>query len=373
MNQQNIILDGSLIFKLQDGLRGIFNVVDFKTPRNAPQGMVIFQGDLLMQDSEAAYNLIAERWKQIDYTPLLRQGVNYQEVIASPGTIEPKATNPMINLILFIVTLASVTLIGALNEGVNLMENPLGILQGLPFAFAILSILLAHEFGHYFLARYHKVSVTLPYFIPFPTLIGTLGAVILHRSPPITRKQTFDIGIAGPLAGLIVAIPVLIYGLLNSEVLPFPDNGQPYLIEGNSILYWSLKYFIFGQSLPSPDGVDVFLHPIALAGWAGLLITFLNLIPVGQLDGGHIFYVLFGQRVKQIGYVILGIMLVLGIFVSQSWLVWAAFVFLLVGVDHPPPLNDLAILDPRRKLFGYTMILIFILLFMPEPMRLVGG
>ena len=368
----NTILDGAIIIHLQNALSGVFEVRDWVAPREAPQGTVIFYGQLLMQDSETAYEGVAERWHNLDYTPMLQEQKDGLAFIANPGVIEPKPSNPMINLVLFIITLISVLLIGALNEGAEFWMRPLEIAWGLPFALSFLAILGAHEFGHYFMARYHKVAVTLPYFIPFPTIWGTMGAFIQLRSPTKNRKQLFDVGIAGPLAGLVVALPVLFIGLFLSNLQPLPTDGQPYMLEGNSLFYWFSKYLVFGQALPSADGMDVFLHPMAWAGWSGLMVTMLNLFPVGQLDGGHIAYVLFGRHARTMGFVVVGTMVALSFF-WQGWLFWALMIFFFIGVGHPPPLNDVAPLDHKRKLLGYFMILVFIVLFTPMPLEIVGA
>ncbi len=204
----------------------------------------------------------------------------------------------------------------------NLLVNI--IEKGWPFAVSMLGILAAHEFGHYFMGRHYNIHVTLPYFIPFPgSPFGTLGAFINMKEIPRNRRQLLDIGLAGPLAGLIVAIPVLFIGLKLSELnilSSIVPEGQSLQMEGNSILYLSMKYLAFGKLLPQPvsfsdvnpilywikyfftglpfpqGGVDVMLHSVAWAGWAGLLVTALNLIPAGQLDGGHVAYVLLGKE-----------------------------------------------------------------------------
>jgi len=370
--QRNTILDGTQAGILRAAVDDVFAVDELDVPANQPQGTIVFKGRLLMADSEAAYAIIAERWRAHDVTPMLRRGRGAQvELVAAPGVVRPKPSNPMVNLALFVVTLISVLVISAINEGVNLLENPGGITAGLPFTVSFLAILAAHEFGHYFLARYHNVAVTLPYFIPFPTIWGTFGAFIQLRSPTITRKQLFDVGIAGPLAGLVVAVPVLILGLLNSSVEPLPAAGS-YMMEGNSIFYWLVKRIIFGQVLPA-NGMDVFLHPFAWAGWSGLLVTAFNLFPVGQLDGGHVAYVLFGRATKLAGYVVVGLMVVVGIVFWQGWIFWALMILLVIGVGHPPPLNELAPIGRGRKILGYAMIGVFILLFVPIPLVLMGG
>jgi membrane-associated protease RseP (regulator of RpoE activity) len=239
------------------------------------------------------------------------------------------------------------------------------LLSGVPFAFTLLTILGAHEFGHYFVARYHRTAVTLPYFIPMPFGLGTMGAVIQLRSPIRDRKQLFDIGVAGPLAGLVVAIPLLIYGLSTSPVRPMSPGGTQ---EGNSLLYLGLKYLVHGTILPG-DGLDVYINSMTFAAWIGLFVTCLNLLPIGQLDGGHIAYALFGRRAWQLARIAVGVLFVLG-FVGgwQGWFLWVLLPFVF-GMRHPPPLNDHTPLDSRRKILGLVMIAIFILVFTPVPFK----
>jgi membrane-associated protease RseP (regulator of RpoE activity) len=414
--QENIILDGALLGKLRVGIEDIFQVDRIETPRQAPQGTILFIGDLLMRDSEAAYELIAQRWLAHDYTPLLRRRDGQIAVIAQPGIVTPKPSNPWINLGWAITTLFSVLLTGAYAayaarfpscpqtsaeqwaELVRAFPKTLSDwASGFPMMLTIMAILLAHEFGHYFTARYHKVAVTLPYFIPLPFIspMGTLGAFIQLRSPFKTKKQLFDIGIAGPLGGLVVAIPLIIWGVANSPVQEVVRRELcPSSLEGNSIFYLTLKYFIHGQLLPSFDqysnlsfwhefllllagaippggGVDIFLASPAFAAWFGLFVTAMNLLPVGQLDGGHVVYCLLGEKARWLGLTLVSIMFVLGIFWWSGWLLWALLVFFVIGPGHPPPLNDLPSLGWPRTLLAYLMIFIFIILFMPNPLQLL--
>jgi len=189
---------------------------------------------------------------------LLRTHGQGHQVIGQPGLVKPRPANPWINLALFVVTVFSVVLMGALNAGANPLEDPSSLVQGIPFAFTLLAILGTHELGHYFAARRHKVAVTLPYFIPMPlSFVGTFGAFIQLRSPVRNRSQLFDVGVAGPLAGLVITIPLLLYGLYLSEVGPLPAEGG-YIMEGNSLLYLGAKYLVHGQVLPrgvSRDGL----------------------------------------------------------------------------------------------------------------------
>ncbi|MEJ2559466.1 MAG: site-2 protease family protein [Anaerolineae bacterium] len=369
-NKENVILDGEVLGRLRRGIEDLFELTDVTVPRQAQQGEIVFTGRLLMKDADRAYELLAERWAHQDYTPILRKHGGELQLIAQPGLVKPRPANPWINLGLFVATVLSVLFIGALNEGARPFADPASISKGVPFAFTMLAILGTHEFGHYFAARRHKVAVTLPYFIPMPlSFVGTFGAFIQLRSPVRNRNQLFDVGVAGPLAGLVIAIPLLLYGLAISPVGPMPTQGNYYL-EGNSLLYLGAKYLIHGQILPG-NGLDVMLNPIAFAAWFGLLVTAFNLLPVGQLDGGHVIFTLIGDKIQIVGTLFVAALLVMGVMLWQGWFVWALLIFLL-GVGHPPPLNDVTPLSRERKLLALLTIFIFILVFTPVPLTVIS-
>ena len=246
--------------------------------------------------------------------------------------------------------------------------------KGLPFALSLLSILLAHELGHYFTSRRYGVPASLPYFVPLPipdflgNVLGTMGAVIVMKGRVTNRRVMLDIGSAGPLIGLVVAIPVLLIGLSLSQVQPLPVD-QAYSMEGNSLLYLLLKYAIFGRWLPA-GGEDVFIHPVAFAGWAGLLVTSFNLIPTGQLDGGHVLYSLLGERARLLTWPIILILAALGLLVWPGWFLWAGLVFLF-GQKHPGPLDRITQLDTKRKILAVVVLAVFVLTFTPMPLTFV--
>ena len=366
---ENVILDGGLVGRLRVDVEDVFEVTEITTPRKAQQGVIVFTGRLRMEDADQAYDLLAERWARHDYTPLLRAHGQGHQIVGQPGLVKPSRANPWINLALFVATVFSVVLMGALNEGANPLEDPTSIVLGIPFAATLLAILGTHEFGHYFAAKRHRVAVTLPYFIPMPlSFVGTFGAFIQLRSPVRNRNQLFDVGVAGPLAGMVIAIPLLLIGLALSPVQPLPAE-EGFIMEGNSLLYVGAKYLIHGQVLPR-DGVDVFLHPMAFAAWFGLLVTAFNLLPVGQLDGGHVVYTLIGDKIRYAGTLFVGILLLMGIALWQGWFFWAILIFLL-GVGHPPPLNDVTPLGSRRKLLAVLTIILFLLVFVPVPLRII--
>jgi membrane-associated protease RseP (regulator of RpoE activity) len=210
--------------------------------------------------------------------------------------------------------------------------------------------------------------VSLPYFIPAPPplfFLGTLGAVIRMRSPTSNRNSLFDIAAAGPIAGLVVAIPAILLGLGWSTVGPVPPGTG--VTFGDSLMMRLLVYARFG---PLPEGSDVFIHPIAVAGWVGLLVTALNLFPVGQLDGGRIAYALFAGRHALIGKATFVGLIALGAITrSLNWFVWAAVLFLLIGFDHSPPLDDVTPLSPRRRALGALCLILLVLLIPPVPIR----
>jgi membrane-associated protease RseP (regulator of RpoE activity) len=283
-----------------------------------------------------------------------------ERAAATPGK-KPPIT---VNVVLFICTVATTILAGALQQGVNPLQDPTQMLKGLPFSAALLFILLAHEMGHFLTSKYYHIDASLPYFIPAPTLIGTFGAFIKMRSPVMNKRVLLDVGANGPLAGLLVTIPILAIGLKLSEVRALAAPGGEGMTLGTSIILSAMTSLILGNL---PDTHQVILHPLGFAGWIGLLVTSMNLIPVGQLDGGHIAYAVFGRRTRHISRAVLLGMLVLGIWASSMWLMWALILFLLLGVRHPAPLDYDVPLDRRRRILGLCMLAVFVLTFVPVP------
>ncbi len=282
-----------------------------------------------------------------------------------------KLTRPLIALGLFVTTLFTTTAVGTLIAGVTdetLQENPSLFWQGLPYAVSLMVILGCHEFGHYFAARRYRMKATLPYFIPIPFFLGTFGAFIQLRSPVPNRRALFDVGIAGPLAGLVVALPLLLWGLTLSEVVPIPDDASllnfKALDPGASIALALLSKLALGSQLTVNSAIH--LHPIAVAGCLGLVVTALNLMPVGQLDGGHIVHAMYGQRNGAIiGQVCRFLMLGLTL-VHSELLVWALLLFFIPAVDEPA-LNDVSELDDQRDLWGLFALALLVLIVLPLP------
>jgi membrane-associated protease RseP (regulator of RpoE activity) len=365
--------------------------------------LIEFEG-LLNQPSQEAYDYAEQAFHPHGLTPLFRISGNKHKVILKKGLSQPQIHKNRINLILFLITFASIIFSGIITSYTGPKTLDFSIIwahvrvnlgQSIAFAVSLLSILTAHEFGHYFAARIHNTKVTLPFFIPFPiSPFGTMGAFIRLLEPPKNKRVLLDIGLAGPIAGLVIAIPVLVYGLTLSTIDILPSVlPEDFMFEGNSILYLSLKYLVHGSLLPEPSsfqgihpviywiryfftglplptgGTDVLIHPVAWAGWAGLLITSLNLLPAGQLDGGHLIYSLFGDKLTWLRPVILGALVTLG-FIWSGWWLWA-FLILFLGKIRAEPLDEITELDPRRKILARIGLIIFFLVFSPVPLIIV--
>ncbi len=401
MSQQpeEVVIDEATLHKLATSIGDVFSLgrverVETQEKRGQPaQEGVLLVGRLLHPDSEAAYDVIADRWQPYNFTPLLRPYQGQVAIIVQAGLFEAKPSNPWINLALVLATIASMLFTGAAQSCGCIPTTLPEWLGGLPMMGAMMVILLAHEFGHYFAARFHRVAVTLPYFIPLPLIspVGTLGAFIQLRSPFKTKKQLFDIGVAGPLGGLIFALPLIFWGVFTSPMTELTRSGTS-VLEGNSIFYLGVKYLAFGELLPSFDqyaslpawqefflllagrlppggGQDILINPIAFAAWFGLFVTAMNLLPVGQLDGGHVIYCLLDRKARWLGIGLVGVMLLAGVFWWTGWLLWAVLVFFVIGPGHPPPLNSLVDLGLPRKILAYLMIFIFVIMFMPNPLQ----
>lgn len=379
----------------------IFRIEDITTGDSQKGWLLRYRGRLLGEDSASAYDQLADSVRGYGLTPLFRREGEQHVIFLARSLPEVKKRAPVANIIMFLLTVLSVMLAGATPEGPipsdtggQILALLGSILTGWPFAASLLGILLAHEFGHYLMSRQHKTAATLPFFIPLPfSILGTMGAFIQMQGIPKNKRILFDIGVAGPLAGMLVAIPVLFLGLTLSELGPVVSSPGGF-IEGNSLFYLFSKYLVFGQLLPSPagtdglplilywikyfftgtplplGGMDVFIHPVAFAGWAGLLVTALNLIPVGTLDGGHITYALFGEKARKAYPFILAMLGVMGL-VWSTWWLWAVLL-LWLGRVHAEPLDQITELDPRRRALGWFAILLFVLVFSPVPMVLLG-
>lgn len=389
-----------------DALVGrVLSIQDITVGNPEKDFIVRYRGRLYSDDTEAAYDQLTNWLEPFNITPLFRWDQNRHAVILVPGKPKPAPSNPIVNIVMFVLTVIGVIFAGWANStNAPLPAAPLQAVitvlrEGWPFAVSLMAILLTHELGHYLMSRHHGVQATLPYFIPFLPPFGTMGAVIMMKSVPKNRRQLLDIGLAGPLAGLIVAIPVLLIGLSLSTVDPIPSiipSGMAFSLEGNSLLYLLAKFVVFGKLLPAPasygdlspflywlrffftgrpyplGGLDVMLHPVAFAGWAGILVTALNLIPAGQLDGGHAVYVLIGRQGAErlLPFLLIG-GIVLALFWPGWWL-WVVLIFFL-GRAFDDPLDQITPLDNRRRALAILGIIIFFLVFIPVPMTVITG
>jgi Zn-dependent protease len=384
-------------------VKRVFRIDDI-TAGTMQQGFLRrYRGHLLVDDSVQAYDQLTEVLKPYHLTPLFRKEGNNQLVLLIPELPSPRPARNWLYLLMFVLTVISVLVSGGIyTSTVALPSDPLhwalAVLEtGWPFAVSLIAILGIHELGHYFAGRAHGVKVTLPFFIPIPlSPLGTMGAFISMQSPPKNKQVLMDIGAAGPLAGFITSLVVLWIGLSNSVLGKIPltiPTGQALQMEGNSLIYLLMKYLRFSILLPQPanlagsalwlhwvryfftgtpsplGSLDVTISPVAWAGWVGLLVTSLNLIPAGQLDGGHIFHMLFGQKTaRKVLPLILIVLVVLG-FGWSGWWLWAFLVFLF-GRSYAEPLDQITELDGKRRLLGIIALIVFIITFSPIPFML---
>lgn len=285
---------------------------------------------------------------------------------------------PGLHLALFLATVVTTIVAGALLQGVNPFTDPGLLYRGISFSFPLLLILGAHEMGHYLVSRRHRLDVTLPYFIPAPPIIyipfvglipiilGTFGAFIKIRSPIRDKRALLDVGCAGPLVGVAVSIPVTLAGLWLSHTTVMASS-QDAVFLGEPLLCQFLSWLIFGSL---PPETQVVFHPMAFAGWIGMFVTSLNLIPVGQLDGGHVSYALFPEYHRYVSWTCLGLLVVFGLLFWPGWLLWVVLLIFVLGWRHPPPFHQWVELDRRRKVLGVVTILVFIVTFSPAPFSL---
>lgn len=280
-------------------------------------------------------------------------------------------TRPGIALGLLLTTLFTTTWVGTSIAGITdeqLQAAPRLLGQGLAYSTSLLFILGCHELGHYLMARRHQIKATLPYFIPIPFFLGTFGAFIQMRSPVPNRRALFDVGIAGPLSGLVVALPLLIWGLAHSEIVPLPETASLLNFEAldpqSSMLLALLSKWALGQALTAENAIH--LHPVAVSGCLGLVVTALNLMPVGQLDGGHIVHAMYGQRMGAMIGQISRILVLLLVAVHPELLLWAILLFFIPAVDEPA-LNDVSELDNRRDALGLVTLALLVAIVLPVP------
>jgi len=343
----------------------------------AVDDIVQFEG-LLRSDPENALKKINSRIESSKLRAILTEGEQNQvRVTLVPASAEESAAKQpkwWLHVSLFLLTLLTTTWAGALHQGVNILQNPANFAVGLPYSIGLLLILGAHELGHYFAARWYRIPVTPPYFIPAPFALGTFGAFISMRGGVRDRRALFDVAVAGPLAGLVFAIPALLFGLQYSKIVT--DNASKGLLHsgveiGSSFLMAILSKLALGPA--AAEGHLLILHPLAFAGWLGLLVTALNLLPIGQLDGGHIAHAVFGSRkAHTISVVALVSLFFLALFVWPGLMMWAFIVYFIAGTRDAPPANDLTPLNRSRQVLGYFAFALLALILVPVPHSLYG-
>ncbi len=273
-----------------------------------------------------------------------------------------------INVVLALATCVTTMVIGSFMFGADPISAPSQVLKGIPFTIAIMTVLGAHEAGHYLVARKHGMRTSLPYFIPFPSIIGTMGAIIKHRGPIPNRKALFDVGVSGPLIGLLVSVVVTVIGLLQSPVQQIPGGFQIQL--SLPPLFEFITRFI-----PIDEGTPI--HPVVFAGWVGMLITGLNLIPVGQLDGGHVLRAMLGEKAQHVSMIMPILLISLGFYVTYFlnrdgfiWVIWGLFLSFFSASGHPKPLNDEIPIGKGRMALGVIAFILGLLSLTLSPFQM---
>ncbi len=335
-------------------------------------GVIQFAGKL-HDESGRAFAEIRQVLAPENVTPMLLEGEGDEvRLVLVPGKAQPEGLDRprwWLHALLGLATLVTTTWAGALHVGVNLLEQPQLFAVGLPYSLGLMFILGAHELGHYFTALHHRIRVTPPFFIPVPFALGTFGAFIRIKSQTENRRALFDVAVAGPLAGLVFAIPALLIGLQFSRIIPAdaPANlWQSGMEVGSSVLMALLARLSLGSAVM--EGHRLLLHPLAFAGWLGLMVTALNLLPIGQLDGGHIAHALFGpRRAHALSVLALGALFLLALLVWPGLLMWALIVFFIAGTYDAPTADDVTPVRTGRRLIGYLAFLLLLLILLPVP------
>ncbi len=350
--------------KIENGIQSLSRVAIIDRRGKLGDGEIVF------------YHLMAGTEKGADRAALegLNLDINYYHESDRSYVILRERVPPAsrhlsrAHILLFLATVLTTLAAGAILNGHNVFQKPWTIIQGWPFSLTLMAILGIHESGHYFYARRNHVDVSLPYFIPAPPplfFFGTFGAFIRMRGLIPNRRALLEIGAAGPIAGFLLAVPALFIGLQLSSVVQIDAGG---LILGDRLLMKSATALMFPE-LGLDE--DVLLHPVGFAGWIGLLVTMLNLLPLAQLDGGHIAYALLGDRQEWLGRVIFLALIPMGFLLSPNWLFWGFLIFVLMRtVKHPPVPDVNRPLTPYELRIGLACLVIFILCFIPVPLRL---
>ena len=346
----------------KDEIRQVFNFYEIKEQENATE----LYGDPLV-DVNVLYGRLYDHFsKQNESVSLMR---NMGESVLVIGKAKPD--NIWINVGLAVATLFTTMAVGSMLYGVNIFEQPLEIYKGLPFAIAIMIVLGSHELAHYIVSKKHGIDATLPYFIPFPIPpIGTMGAVIRQKGPVPSRKALFDVGISGPMVGLAVAVIVTAIGLMLPPVaVTAPLSDVTYMKIQAPLLFDAIAAVVHpGVNLDT-------INPIAFAGWVGMLVTMLNMIPVGQLDGGHVSRALLGEKADKLSRILPMLIMAFGLFTTFAlnksgdlWIFWGLLTALMSSTAHPKPVDDSAGIGLPRLIFAAIAIVLTIMCFMPFPL-----
>lgn len=355
-----MMFEPSNIDEIKQIVEKYFRVYDARQEDN----FFAFYVEIIEDIFKDKFEMLLNELKNKNLVPFIREEKG-EHIIFITQKPYVKKKSPAINLILFIITVITTTFMGALlyisfeelefSFSLNILAN--GFLL---FSLPILSIIGIHELAHYFASKKHGIEASLPYFIPMPVPpLGTLGAVISIKEPIPDRNALLDIGIAGPLAGFIITIPVLFVGLAYSKIVPLEEIRG--IILGEPLLF----RFISPLAISVPDGFAINMHPTAFAGWVGLLVTAINLLPAGQLDGGHIARAVLKGRHRYASIITIVFLFALTIFGLGNWLLMILLLVFLIGTEHPPPLNEITPLDGKRKILAIVALIIFLLSFAP--------
>jgi len=346
--------------ELAEKIRPVFSIYDIQHA----DGNIFFFG-VPKEETRVIFNKLYPFFSEKGYQFTIKYDLGEHILIASP--FSPEKERRWINIVLAIATIFTTMVVGSLLFGADPVTSPSDVLKGLPFTIAIMTVLGAHEAGHYIVAKKHGMRTSLPYFIPFPNMIGTMGAVIKHKGPIPNRKALFDVGISGPLIGLIVSVIVTVIGLLQPPIAHAPEGLSIEL--GIPLMFELINRII-------PNGNVIMMHPIAFAGWVGMLVTSLNLIPAGQLDGGHVLRAMMGEKAKDVSRVMPFILVSLGFYVTYYlqkdgfiWVLWGLFLSFFAAAGHPKPLDDDVPLGKGRMALGIITFILGLLCFTLVPFQ----
>ncbi|TRZ91110.1 MAG: site-2 protease family protein [Methanosarcinales archaeon] len=358
----NELQETNVVDELTQKIRPLFSIYEIQEH----EGRIYFFG-LPKKEIKLIYEELWSVFSLKGFEFSMKYELGEHVLVASP--FAPVKERRWINVVLLIATFFTTMLVGSLLYGADIESNPSDVLQGIPFSIAIMTVLGAHEAGHYFVAKKHGMQTSLPYFIPFPSLIGTMGAIIKHRGPIPGRKALFDVGVSGPLIGLFASVVVTVIGLLQPPLQFAPEEHA--LALGIPPLFGFIMSFF---SIPDTS----VMNPIAFAGWAGMLVTALNLIPAGQLDGGHVLRAMIGEKASRVSAVLPAVLFFIGAFLiifmktdGFMWIFWSALLLFFSAGGHPRPLNDDIPIDRKRMLLGVITFALGLLCLTPVPFQML--